>query len=563
MTVEQALSVIPAPAPPVRGLPAGTLIGPAVWALAHARVAQWKARALDPEPSQRATLRALCAAAARTEFGVAHDLGRARTYEDFAARVPLRPYADFEPQLVRMRRGERDVLWPGCVPWFARSSGTSNTASIRKLLPISREQVGWQRRLAFDVTAQYLVQSGDRSLTRGFGIALTPSTAFTREGAVELCTNPALMLALTPEPARRFALPEGRIAEMADVDVKLSAIAASYLDQDVRLISGNTCWFPVLFDRVIEAARARHRCVTTIADVWPKLGGLIGGGMSPAPYREWIAQRVGRSVTLVNHYNATEGGVFACADRAGDETMLVIPDRGVFMEFVPSDELARPDATRVPLWRVEPGVTYAIVVTTSSGLFGYVVGDLVRFTETFPHRLDVVGRSAGGLSITQEQTSDAELEAAIVIASHATGRRVREFCAAGEIGVGSARRGRYVFLVEFDGDAIDVVAFAREVDASLCAQNYVYALSRAGDVGLVAPEVVALPNGTATRVLRAFGIRSPQQKVPRVVDGAVLRAMREASAPPLPRAGSTSPLRAPSGGTGERKERRTPTVAKS
>src|SRR5262249_46890143 len=180
-----------------------------------------------------------------------------------------------------------------------------------------------------------------------------------------------------------------------DYDRKLTAIAEAYLDHDVRALSGTTCWFSILFDRVLAAARSRGRRAGTISEIWPNLRVLLGGGVFAEPYRQIIEERVGRPLPIIDTYNATEGGIFAATDRPDDDSMLMIPDRGVFFEFVPRAQHGKPDAERLSLWNVVPGVDYSVVVTTSSGLFGYYIGDFVRFTSVFPHRLVFAGRASG------------------------------------------------------------------------------------------------------------------------------------------------------------------------
>ena len=354
-----------------------------------------------------------CRFAANTEFGRSHDLASMRSYHDFCARVPLRTYADFEPQLDRMRAGVHDVLWPGLVRYFGNSSGTSHTRANSKFLPISDQQVRWQQKAGFDCLSRYLVTYEDRSFTGGFILALMPPSNLKREGDVFTASNPGIMQLHAPAITRAIVLPKPDVRDIENYDQKLQAIAESYLDHDVRALTGTTCWFSILFDRVLEAARARGRRASVVADVWPNLRVLLGGGVFAEPYRPLIEERYGRPIPIIDTYNATEGGIFATSDRRDDDAMLILPDRGVFFEFVERSEHGNANARRVPLWEVVPGVDYSIAVTTSSGLFGYYIGDFVRFTSVLPHRMVFAGRASGMLSITQELTTQIEIERAV------------------------------------------------------------------------------------------------------------------------------------------------------
>lgn len=485
------------------------LSGPALWAAAKARVAQWDRRARDPAKAQLDTLLSHCRTAQDTAFGRAHRLGSVTDHAQFAARVPTRSYAEVAPWLQRMRAGEPDVLWPGRVPYFALSSGTSGTAEQKKHLPISREQIRWQQRAGFDCVARYVAMADDRGFGGGYTLCLWPPGTVEQEGAVRVGSNPGVMSLHLPWLARRHALPDPRIRDLEDCEAKLDRLGDAYLGHDVRSLSGTTCWFSLVFDRVLAATGAR-----SVSEVWPGLKVLFGGGVPSAPYRAGIERRVGRAVAFIDNYNATEGGIFAATDQAGDDGLLVLPDRGVFFEFVPRADVGTPGARRVPLWQVETGVDYAVVVTTASGLFAYELGDCVRFTHLAPHRLVFAGRLRGMLSLTQELTTQRELERAVGRAL-AEARHVSDaFAAATELPADGASRGRYVVLMELDRRPHDLAGLEALVDRGLCDENRVYRAHRAGDVAILPPRVVCLPSGTFRHVL---GLSNVQQKIPRIL----------------------------------------------
>ena len=508
------------------GVPGGAVTGPALLAAAKVRVALWDRALRDPKPVQMATLLDHCARAAHTEFGRSHGFARVRTHDDWRARVPTRTYADYEPMLERMRRGERDVLYPGFIEYYGCSSGTSNTAALNKYLPISQEQIRWQQKAGFDVVARYLALTGDTGFTGGFSLQLMPPAVVRREGAVGVTSNPGLMLLNMPRASQRMVLPRPPLRDLADYDRKLDAIADAYLDHDVRALSGTTCWFPNLFDRVLAAARRRAMDARVVHDVWPNLRALFGGGVHAEPYRAVIAARVGRPVALIDNYNATEGGIFAVTDALDAPGMRMIPDRGVFLEFVARDEHGRADARRYGLWEVERGGEYSVVVTTCSGLYAYYLGDFVRFTDTFPHRIEFTGRSAGVLSVTQELMTNLEVERAVATALAETRATTVDFACGADVSVGERARGRYVLFVEFDRAPASLDAFAAAFDAGLQAQNRVYREHRAGEVAIVAPEVVALPAGATRRFMERIGRHGPQQKFPHIVDDAKRDVLR-------------------------------------
>jgi hypothetical protein len=310
---------------------------------------------------------------------------------------------------------------------------------------------------------------------------------------------------------------------MSDYEKKLVAICERYLDWNVRAVAGTTCWFGVLFDKVIEVARARQRRVRHVSEVWPNLRVLLGGGVSAEPYLPILQRQMGRDdVTLVDTYNATEGGIYAASDFSGEPGMLMLPHRGTFFEFVPLDARERPAPPRVPLWSVEPNRLYSIVVTTVSGLYAYEVGDIVRFPSVRPLRIEFAGRLSSCLSLTQELTTHVEIERALAHAVKKCPCRTIDFGAAADIGVEGTGKSRYLLLVEFDDGAepSSLSAFAAAFDDGLKAENRVYREHRTGDVAIVAPRVVPLVRGGARRFLDETTAGNVQGKFPRILDQA-------------------------------------------
>lgn len=518
----------------LRRVRAARLAGPAMWAAAKLRVARWDALMASPRAlreAQKHTLRTHLRAAAQTELGRAHGFEYMRSHDDFARRTPIRTYADFEPYLERMRSGERDVLYPGFLYHWGQSSGTSHTAAKNKFLPISREQIRWQQLASFDVLARYLVLWGDRSFPGGYTLGLFPPSTIEEVGPVGVASNPGIMQLHVPYPAKLLQLPKLPVRDIPDYQRKLEAMAEAYLDYDVWSLSGTTCWFSVFFDHLFAAARARGRHVQHVKDIWPNLRVLLGGGVPADPYRRLIERRVGRPVALLENYSASEGGFFATTDARDDASMLMIPDRGVFFELVPRAEHGALDARRVPLWEAETGVDYAVVLTTSSGLFAYDIGDYIRFESVFPHRMRFIGRRAGVLSLTQELTTTREIERAVAHASRVCGCTSVDFAASSEVGVEGSAKGRYVLFVELESPPADLASFAAAFDEALCAENRVYREHRADDVAILPPLVLPLASGATRRFMQALGQRSFQQKFPRIVEGektALLRSFVQA-----------------------------------
>lgn len=511
------------------------IVGRLFLAMARRRVEQWD-RALDRlEETQLAELRAICHHAAGTELGRARGLASVKTYRDFRQQVPVGDYDTFSPAIERMRRGEKNILIPEFVEHFGNSSGSS-TQGKPKFLPIADRQIKQQSGSGVDGLFRYLVHAGDADFTSGFTLGLFPPITMRQEGPVKITSNPALMAVKKPRISELVYLPRDReCLETTDYDRKLELIAERYLDHDVRAVAGTTCWFSLLFDKLLTVAARQGRRADSVSEIWPNLRVLLGGGVSAAPYLEVLRQRLGPNpATLVDTYNATEGGVYAATDHSGERGLLMIPDRGVFFEFVPVEEHDAVSPRRVPLWEVEVGRTYAIVVTTPSGLYAYKLGDLVRFTSKRPLRVEFVGRTLGCLSTTQELTTHAEIERAVAAALVRHPAVAVDFAAGAEVGVGGTSRSRYVLFVEFNAGRApaDLGGFARAFDEGLCQENRVYREHRTQDTAILAPELVLLPAGSVRRFLSEVRGGNVQAKFPRVVEGDYQAALRRYAAGP-------------------------------
>jgi hypothetical protein len=508
------------------------VIGGAFQAAAKLRMRALRANSLAPQRVQRETLLALLRRAARTEFGRAHGFDRIDGVFAYRERVPVRDYAALRPWLERALEGERDVTWPGRIRYFGMSSGTT---AGNKYLPISAQHVKNQQRHGFDPVAAYLGWSGDWGLFDGKAVMLGGSSKLTRHPSGALIgDNTGIMANHMPWYIQRQYRPTPKVREIPEWDAKVRALADESLDCDVRLLAGTPSWFPGLFDALIERAREKGRRVSSVREIWPNLSLMTGGGIDYEPYRALIEARVGRDVPYVNVYNATEGGIMGVQDRPDREGMLLVPDNGVFYELVPLERLGEDNPPRLALWEAELGVVYAVVVTTCSGLWSYLLGDTIRFVERFPHRFVFQGRTAAFLNVTGEHVSQGELERAARRAAAETGVRLRDFCVGADIGAGDDGAGvvgaQHVWLVELDGAQRDLSEFVAIADADLQAGNEDYQVHRGSRMGLRAPRAVCLPPGSFYEWMRERGKLGGQNKIPRVVLDAKARASLEAYA---------------------------------
>jgi hypothetical protein len=494
--------------------PFPTFTGTLVHGAARLQTLRWDRALTRVRQEQERALTRIVGHAKFTEYGARRGFPEIRSYRDFAGRVPVGDYDTFSPYIERMRQGEKNLLVPEFVRYFGNSSGSS-THGRSKFLPITERQIALQRKSGTDGLSRALVHLGERQFTHGFTLGLFPPTTMRPEGPVLITSNPALMIATLPGLAKPAYLPDEECRRIGDYEEKLTRIARTCLDHDVRALAGTTCWFSLMFEKLLQEAARRGRRARTVREIWPNLRILLGGGVSAEPYRPLLREFMGRDdFVLVDSYNATEGGIYAATDHRDLPGMLMMPHRDTFFEFLLLEEHDNPSARRVPLWEVELDRQYAIVVTTVSGLYAYKLGDIVRFPQH--NRIEFVGRLSGCLSVTQELTTHIEIEKAVSHAASVVPCTTLDFGASAEVGP----RSRYLLFVEFAADRppLDLQAFARAFDEGLCRENRVYREHRVNDAALLPPRVVPLRRGGAKAYLDQVTRGNMQGKFPRIID---------------------------------------------
>jgi hypothetical protein len=498
---------------------------------ARRRLAVWTARAADSARPQRERLLRWVARARSTAFGRQHHFSRVRGVAEYQRAVPLRGYDGFEEYWRQAREGGKDVTWPGRIDHWAISSGTT---SGEKYLPVSRDTIRTNRGGGFDSLVPVLVKRGARPFD-GKLLFLGGSTALRRQGPSWIGDNTGIMARHVPALLRRFHAPGYEVAAEPRWDVKVQAAARATLREDVRVLAGVPSWLLLFADEVLREARAAGRPCRTLAELWPNLTAVVHGGVAFEPYRARFAEVAGTDLTYVDTYSASEGGMLAVQTEASGEGMLPVVDRGAFFEFIPSRELGGAEPSRLLLHEVETDVDYAVALTTNSGIWSYLVGDVVRFVSLAPPRLVFAGRTAHTLNAFGEHVSGGEIDRAVAAAARELDLVMGEHAVAVAFPDARSPRGRHVYYIELDGGALDARPgiegkLAERIDARISEGNEDYTSHRAGGFGLDAPLVKPVPAGTFYRWMAARGKLGGQHKVPRVLTPALERELIEEAA---------------------------------
>ena len=479
-----------------------------------------RGRELDAENTQAVQERQLLnllRRAADTRFGKDHRFAEIRSVADYQARVPLRRYEDmwrdyWQPRFPRLT----DCTWPGTIPYFALSSGT--TSGTTKYIPVSDEMNKSNSRGAKDMLVHHLRNRPHTKLLGGKNFMLGGSTDLTELApGIYAGDLSGIVAARLPLWARAYVYPPRELALIADWEKKIDALAHGILKQDIRSIAGTPSWVLLFFERLFALMPERQ---PKLRAFFPKLELVTHGGVNFAPYRpQFEALLEGTHAETREVYAASEGFI-ASADRAPGEGMRLAAGHGNFFEFVPVTELASTNPRRHWAGNIELGIEYAVVVASCAGLFAYVLGDTVKFVDRKPPRLLVTGRTSYSLSSFGEHLTGDEIEDAVSTAAIAIGAAIADFSVGSVFPDATRSRGYHLYVVEFTGPAPDVPRaqhFLDEIDTVLSRRNDDYRAHRSGGFGLDPPRLKPVPRGTFEAWMKSRGQLGGQHKVPRVI----------------------------------------------
>lgn len=483
----------------------------ALYLILKHRKAEVERYTTSAEQIQRANLKHLLKRASRTEWGRKFGYSSIENYEQYAQAVPVSTYDDLRDDILRMHGGQKDVLWPGRVKYYAKSSGT--TAGRSKFIPVSMEGLrNMHLKGGQDVTRSYLEHNPDSCVASGQSVILSGSfdpeytTRKSKVGDVS-----AIMTSRIPAIFRTLAgfLPPKDIAFMRDFEAKRDAYARLCLKKNIKTISGVPSWWLSVLNRMLELSGKDNIC-----QIWPGVELFAHGGVGFAPYREIYKHLFpSEKMHYIETYNASEG-FFGVQLDPEDPAMTLMLDYGTFYEFIPC---SGPSRKPVPLWEVETGMNYAMVISTACGLWRYEIGDTVRFTQKDPYKFVISGRTRQFINAFGEELIVENAEKGIAAACRKTGARVRDYTAA-PVYMDEHAQCRHQWVIEFAKGPDSTESFARELDSALRSINSDYDAKRFKDIVLLPLEVIPARPGLFDEWMKSRGKLGGQHKVPRLAN---------------------------------------------
>ena len=485
------------------------LLSPALSRLARMRFWRIQNWSNHPIASQREVLQHLVTAAQYTEFGKKYHFSQLFTVKDFKKNIPIQEYDDVKPYIQKMMNGEENILWNTPVNWFAKSSGTTSDKS--KFIPISEESLQDNHfKGSKDVLSSYYENFPSSDLLTGKGLVIGGSHQLSKvNDDIQYGDLSAVLMQNSPFWGQWLRTPELSIALLDEWENKIEKLAAITAEENVTSIAGVPTWTLLLLKRILEIKGKK-----TIKEVWPNLELYINGGVSFVPYREQFEKIIGGKINYLEIYNASEG-FFAGQQSPDDDGMLLFTEHGIFYEFMPVEEYGKTTPQTMGLNDVVTGKNYALIISTTGGLWRYLIGDTIQFTSINPYKIKVSGRLKHYMNAFGEEVIVDNSDKAIAVAAEKTNSIVNDYTAA-PVYFSKDNNGAHEWLIEFDKAPKDLHQFAVELDIALKNSNSDYEAKRYKDIALRLPIVHALRKGIFTQWLRNKGKLGGQHKVPRL-----------------------------------------------
>jgi hypothetical protein len=453
---------------------------------------------------QKEILQSLLKVGSNTQFGKDHGLASVKTYEEYKQAVPVRDYEQFKPYIEQVKQGKHNILWKGLPIYFAKTSGTTSGV---KYIPISKESIDNHINTARNALLCYIAETGNNRFTDGKMIFLSGSPELERVGGVPTGRLSGIVNHHVPKYLRTNQLPSYETNCIEDWETKLDAIVGETMGQDMRLISGIPPWVQMYFDRLTELSGKK------IKDLFPQFSVLVHGGVNFEPYKAKLFDSIGKPIDTIETFPASEGFI-AFQDAQQQEGLLLNTNSGIFFEFIPASEIHSPNPRRLSLDQVQKGENYALIINNNAGLWGYSIGDMVRFVSIDPYRIVVTGRTKHFISAFGEHVIGEEVEFSLLKAAEESGVRIIEFTVAPHI---SQDKGKsfHQWFVEFEEAPSDLTSFITKVDNNLRGKNIYYDDLITGNI-LKPLQILPLRKNAFIDYMKSVGKLGGQNKVPRL-----------------------------------------------
>ncbi len=466
---------------------------------------QQKRWSSHPGDSQSRVFKNIIKKATPTQFGKDHRFNEITNHDDFKSAVPIRDYEELSPYVNKILDGQSDVLWPGKPAYFAKTSGTT---SGTKYIPITKDSIPNHINSARDALLSYVHETGNSKFLDGKLIFLSGSPILEQRAGIHTGRLSGIVNHHVPQYLRSNQMPSYETNCIEDWEEKVDKVVAETMSANMSLISGIPPWVQMYFDRLTKVSGK------SIKDLFPNFSLFVYGGVNFEPYRAKLYESIGKKVDSIETYPASEGFI-AYQDSQEAEGLLLLVNSGIFFEFVPADEYFNDNPTRLTIEEVEVGINYAVIINSNAGLWGYSIGDTVKFVSTNPYRLLVTGRIKHFISAFGEHVIGEEVEKAMKLTmAEYPEVELTEFTVAPNV---SPEEGlpRHEWYVEFANPPSDLATFEKTLDQHLVNLNSYYEDLIVGKI-LTNLKIIGLQKQAFITYMKSLGKLGGQNKVPRL-----------------------------------------------
>ena len=442
-----------------------------------------------------------------TQFGTEHGFADIKTYDDFKQQVPIRDYEGLRPYMDKIKNGDADILWPGKPLYLSKTSGTT---SGTKYIPLTKESMPAHIQCARNALLCYIHETGKTNFVDGKMIFLQGSPQLDKTGNIPIGRLSGIVAHYVPKYLQKNRMPSWETNCIEDWETKVEAIAKETMTQDMRLISGIPSWVQMYYEKLLEISGKN-----TIAEIFPNLSLFVYGGVNFNPYRTRFINVVGKEIPSIETYPASEGFI-AFQDSQLTEGLLLALNKGIFFEFIKADEFFNENPQRVSLSDVELGVNYVLILNTNAGLWGYNIGDTIKFVSLNPYRIIVTGRIKHFTSAFGEHVIAEDVEGAITHALKTCGGSVAEFHLAPQVNPPEGLP-YHEWFVEWNALPDNLEQFIQTLDKAMQDKNIYY---RDLITGHVLRQLVLrhVKPGGFVDYMKHIGKLGGQNKVPRLAN---------------------------------------------
>jgi hypothetical protein len=470
----------------------------------HKQTLAW---ARNPIAVQEKVFKKLLEVAGNTAFGKAHSFKNIQNHTDFTQHVPVRDYEALRPFIDRVVAGESDVTWPGKPLYFAKTSGTTSGA---KYIPLTKESMPEHIKAARNAILSYIYESGNSHFVDGKMIFLQGSPEMETKNGIQLGRLSGIVAHYVPNYLQKNRMPSWETNCIDDWETKVEAVIDETLPESMSVISGIPSWVQMYFERIVQ------RTGKKVGEVFPDFNLFIYGGVNFEPYKPRFEQLIGRKVDSIELFPASEG-FFAYQDTRTQLGMLLLLDAGIFYEFIPADRFYEENAPRLTIGEVAIGVNYALIISTTAGLWAYNIGDTVAFTSTKPYRVVVTGRLKHYISASGEHVIGKEVETAMQQTAAIHNLVINEFTVAPQLETTAGELPHHEWFIELGAQNLNVelAAIATTLDKQMREQNSYYDDLIVGKV-LQPLKITVVPQNGFQQYMKTIGKLGGQNKLPRL-----------------------------------------------